>query len=144
MSQNRLSALYICLAVLVSLWFASTTPQHIPDAALMYDASQNAKIAYYLVHNGAYTSSKKEPDSPSKAMKREPVPVLAISAFLLLHPSFDTRYKTVDLEQGRLTRTVKLRHLMGVSRGAVHFPAVLGAFFEPDRRRRGSATHARH
>jgi hypothetical protein len=94
--------------VLVALWFASTALQHITDAALMYDSSQNAKIAYYLVHNGTYTSSKKEPYNPSKAMKREPVPVLAISAFLLLHPSFDHRYKSVDLEKGRLTRTVKL------------------------------------
>ena len=74
----------------------------------MYNSSQNAKIAYYLVHRGTYTSSKQEPNNPSKAMKREPVPVLAISAFLLLHPSFDHRYKSVDLEKGRLTRTVKL------------------------------------
>ena len=108
MSQNRLSALYICFAVLVSLWFAGNAPSRITDAALMYDFSQNAKIAYYLVNTGTYTSSKKEPHNPSKAMKREPIPVLAISAFLLLHPNFDARYKTVDLEEGRLTRTVKL------------------------------------
>jgi hypothetical protein len=106
MPQHRLSTLYICFAVLVSLCFAGNATRHITDAELVYDASQNAKIAYYLVHMGAYTSSKREPNKPSKAMKREPVPVLAISAFLLLHPSFD-RYKITDLENGRLTRTVK-------------------------------------
>ena len=92
--------------MLVSLCFVGNATRHITDAELVYDASQNAKIAYYLVHTGTYTSSKREPHNPSKAMKREPVPVLAISAFLLLHPSFD-RYKITDLENGRLTRTVK-------------------------------------
>lgn len=111
MSAATKRLLYIGFAVLVSLWFASNARTHITDAELVYDASQNAKIAYYLVHNGTYTSSKKEPSNPSKAMKREPVPILAISAFLLLHPSFDHRYKSVDLEKGRLTRTVKLVNL---------------------------------
>src|SRR4051794_30777483 len=83
----------ISALVLVSLWFAGNATRHITDAELVYDASQNAKIAYYLVHTGTYTSSKREPRNLSKAMKREPVPVLAISAFLLLHPSFDARYK---------------------------------------------------
>ena len=106
MPQNRLPTLYICFAVLVSSWFAASAPSHITNAELAYDFSQNAKIAYYLVHMGTYTSSQREPQKPSKAMKREPVPVLAISAWLLLHPSFD-RYKIVDLENGRLTRTVK-------------------------------------
>ena len=105
-AKNRLPTLYICFAVLVSLCFVGNATRHITDAELVYDASQNAKIAYYLVHTGTYTSSKREPHNPSKAMKREPVPVLAISAFLLLHPSFD-RYKITDLENGRLTRTVK-------------------------------------
>jgi hypothetical protein len=44
--------------VLVLLWFAGNAPSHITDAELRYDASQNAKIAYYLVHMGTYTSSK--------------------------------------------------------------------------------------
>ena len=145
MSQNRLSALYICFAVLVSLWFAGNAPSHITDAALMYDSSQNAKIAYYLVHTGTYTSSKKEPHNPSKAMKREPVPVLAISAFLLLHPSFDARYKTVDLEKGRLTRTVKLVNVFWEFLAALFiFLLCLELFPNPIIAGVGALTHARH
>ena len=60
------------------------------------------------MHTGVYTTSKKRTDDPTKTMKREPVPVLAISSFLLLHPAFDDPYKNVDLENGHLTRTVKL------------------------------------
>ena len=41
-------------------------------------------------------------------MKREPVPILVTSAFLLLCPCFDSRDKNVDFEAGRLTRTVKV------------------------------------
>lgn len=97
--------LYIALAVLLSLWFASNALKHITNAPLKYDASQNVKIAYRLVHTGSYTLSKS--GEARKDMRREPVPVLVISAFLLLHPSFE-HYKSRDLEKGDLTRTVKL------------------------------------
>lgn len=97
--------LYIGFAVLISLWFANDVRNQLTDAPLRWDAYQNVKIAYKFVHTGAFTFSKS--GEARKAMRREPVPILAISALLVLHPSF-TQYKSTDLENGHLTRTVKL------------------------------------
>jgi hypothetical protein len=99
---------YLCFAVLVSLWFADNAQKHITSAAILYDAHQNANIAFNLVHTGAYSYAKKPTSPPHPTMKREPVPILAIAAFLAAHPSFKHPYNIVDLEDGRLTRTVKL------------------------------------
>ena len=45
---------------------------------------------------------------PNPTMQREPVPILAISTVLLLHPSFAPPYTIQDIVDGRLTKTIKI------------------------------------
>ena len=35
--------IYICLAVLISLWFANNSQKYITDEAIIFDASQNLR-----------------------------------------------------------------------------------------------------
>ena len=99
---------YICVAALVSLWVAANTTEYLTGDPLVGDAKQNTLIAYHFVHTGVYSRDKVEAPGPNPTMRREPVPILALSALLLLHPSFAEPYKIVDLAEGRLTRDVKL------------------------------------
>jgi Dolichyl-phosphate-mannose-protein mannosyltransferase len=105
---------YICFAALVSLWFAYNATKLITNDAIIYDALTNVRIANHLVQTGVYSNTKTETSDPGPTMKREPVPVLVISAWLLLHPSFAAPYTIADLTDGRLTRTVKLVNVFWV------------------------------
>jgi hypothetical protein len=108
MSSYVKTSLYVCFAALVSLWFAYKTIDHLTDAAIGGDGAQNVVISYHLIHTGVWGYAAVETPNPKPWMRREPVPILAISALLLLHPGFLEPYKIADLLDGRLTKTVKL------------------------------------
>jgi hypothetical protein len=99
---------YICVAVLLSLWFAYNTTAHLTANPLTADAKQNAITAYHLVHHGVWGYGEVDSVPPRPTMQREPLPILAISVLLLLHPNFAEPYSIADIVDGRLTRTVKL------------------------------------
>ena len=109
-TQGKL-ILYYLFALGCSLWLAFATTKLLTDSAIGKDAQQNLRIAYHLVHTGTWGYDQTETQSPRPTMRREPVPILAISAVLLLHPRFAEPYKIADLADGRLTSTVKLVNL---------------------------------
>ena len=109
MSIECRSMLCFCVfAVLCSIWFGYGTIVLLSDSPIETDAAQNARIAYHLVHSGTWGYDQVETPNPRPTMRREPVPILAVAALLLLHPSFSEPYKIVDVVDGRLTREVKL------------------------------------
>ena len=114
MSSATKAFLYVGVAALVSLWFAYNAANRITNDAIIYDALTNVRIAYHLVQTGVFSNAKTETSDPGPTMKREPVPVVAISAWLLLHPSFAAPYTIAALTDGRLTRTVKLVNVFWV------------------------------
>ena len=99
---------YAVFALACSLWFGFATTKLLTGSAVEKDAQQNLRIAYHLVHTGTWGYDEQETSNPRPTMRREPLPILAISALLLLHPSFAEPYKIVDISDGRLTSTVKL------------------------------------
>ena len=75
--------------------------------SIQKDAVQNTRAAYYLMHAGVMAGDKAETGAPRPQMRREPLPIFATAAFLLLHPAFNQPYAIADLLHGRLTETVK-------------------------------------
>lgn len=99
---------YALLAALFSLWFGYTTTNYLTSNALTADAKQNAVTALHLVNHGVWGYSDEDTPFPRPTMQREPVPILAISTLLLLHPSFTEPYTIQDIVDGHLTKTIKL------------------------------------
>ena len=99
---------YVFFATLFSLWFGYRTINYLSDDALTADAKQNAVTAHHLVAHGVWGYSDVDTTDPSPTMQREPVPILAISTVLLLHPSFAPPYTIQDIVDGRLTKTIKI------------------------------------
>src|SRR5215467_11421028 len=91
--------------LLVACLFAYRTFGYATASPIESDARQNLRAAYHLVHTGVMGADHVETDKPRPQMRREPVPILAITAFLALHPAFDRPYTIADVAEGPLTRT---------------------------------------
>lgn len=107
MPDRLAKAWYALLAITVAFILGLMTFSHTTETPITKDARQNTSAAYHLVHAGVISTAKKETERPSPQMRREPLPIVVTSAFLLLHPAFDKPYTMADLVDGRLTETVK-------------------------------------
>ena len=99
--------LHIVFALLVSGLLAASTFAYTTDMPIIKDAAQNTRGAYYLVHAGVISTIKSDTETPQPQMRREPLPIVVMAGFLLLHPAFQQPYGITDLTNGRLTETVK-------------------------------------
>ena len=107
MDYKLRKAWYALVTTVVATILGLLTFNHTTDTSLIKDARQNTSAAYHLVHAGVISSDKKESQSPAPQMRREPLPIVVTSAFLILHPAFKEPYGLADLLGGRLTKTVK-------------------------------------
>ena len=100
-------AWYAIFALAVASIFAGLTFPYTTQMAIIKDAAQNTRAAYQLAHTGAMSEEKVETDTPRPQMRREPLPIVVIAAFLLLHPDFRQTYTIAELTNGPLAETVK-------------------------------------
>ena len=107
MASRLAKAWYALLAIVAALILGLMTFSHTTGAPITKDARQNTSAAYHLVHTGVMSSDKKEAKRPHPQMRREPLPIVVASAFLLLHPAFNQPYTIAEVLDGRLTETVK-------------------------------------
>ena len=107
MSNRRNDVFYAVFALAVASVFACLTFIYTTAMPILKDAAQNTRGAYHLVHAGAFSSDTEASEAPGPQMRREPLPIVVTSAFLLLHPAFDQTYTIPELLDGRLTETVK-------------------------------------
>ena len=107
MSNERKNLIYAAFAVVVAGVFAALTFGHTTSNPIQKDGAQNIRAAYYLVHTGVMAGDKAETETPRPQMRREPLPIVVIAGFLLLHPAFSQPYTFAELLNGRLTETVK-------------------------------------
>lgn len=106
-SRKRGDVLYVVFVLAVALGLALLTFSYTTDKEIIKDARQSTAAAYYLVHTGTIGAGDTEDPDPPPQMRREPLPIVALAAFLLLHPAFSEPYKLKELTSGRLTETVK-------------------------------------
>lgn len=107
MNNRRKDVFYAVFTLAVASVFAYLTLIYTTPNALLKDAAQNTRGAYHLVHAGVISTDKTETENPRPQMRREPLPIVVTSAFLLLHPAFNQTYTIPELLDGRLTETVK-------------------------------------
>ncbi len=105
--NSRVGWLQVFGVAIVASALALLTFAHTTSMPIIKDAAQNTRAAYYLVHAGVISTDNSESKDPKPQMRREPLPIVVMAAFLLLHPAFDEPYTIPDLTQGRLTETVK-------------------------------------
>ena len=98
---------YAIFALAVASVFASLTFAYTSQMPIINDAAQNTRSAYHLVHTGVISDDKTETTAPSPQMRREPLPIFVMAAFLLLHPAFKQPYTIAELTNGPLTETAK-------------------------------------
>ena len=104
MSVNR----YLCLRALgVAAVFAYLTFGYTTRNPILDDAAQNTRGAYHLIHAGVISRDEKASETPTPQMRREPLPIVVIAGFLLVHPAFSQPYTLAELLDGRLTETIK-------------------------------------
>lgn len=103
MTVRQKSFTYILFGFFVAICFAGLTSSYTTDRPIIKDAAQNVRSAYHLVHDGMISSNGSEPQ-----MRREPLPIVAIAALLLVHPDFAEPHSVDDLLTGRLNPSVKL------------------------------------
>jgi hypothetical protein len=105
---NKLkSRWYALIALSFAFVFGCLTFAYTTQMAITKDAAQNVRAAYHLVHTRVMGKNKVETKTPTPQIRREPLPILGTTGFLLLHPAFDQPYSIADLTDGRLTKTVK-------------------------------------
>ncbi len=98
----QLFALFIAFSVTM---FASLS---LTDKAIKADAHQNARTAYHLVHTGVWGRDSEPTSNPTPQIKREPLPILVIAAYLIADPAFDDPYTIADITGGGpLTKRIK-------------------------------------
>ena len=107
MSKRSDDNAYLLLAIASAFFFSLLTFLYTTGAPNLKDGAQNTRAAYHLVHAGVISISKKETEAPAPQMRREPLPIVATAAFLMLHPAFNKPYTIADLQDGSLTETVK-------------------------------------
>ena len=107
MRDRLMKAWYSLFAVVAASVFAYLTFGHITEMPIQKDAAQNTLAAYNLAHAGVMSLDRLKTGDPAPQMKREPVPILVNTGFLLLHPAFDQPYTITDLTGGHLTKTFK-------------------------------------
>ncbi len=112
--------LYAFFILIVAVIFGGLTFRYTTGSEIIKDAAQNLRGAYHLVHTGTMGADHEETPNPKPQMRREPLPIVVIAAFLSLHPAFDKSYTIADVANGPLTRTVK---------GVNVFWRLLGAMF---------------
>ena len=56
---------------------------------------------------GVISRDKQLSETPTPQMRREPLPIVVIAGFLLVHPAFSQTYTLAELLDGRLTETIK-------------------------------------
>jgi hypothetical protein len=117
--------------LLVACLFAYRTFGYATASPIESDAHQNLRAAYHLVHTGVMGADHLETDKPRPQMRREPVPILAITAFLALHPAFDKPYTIADVAEGPLTKTVKGVNAFWRFLAAVFFMLLCAELFVP-------------
>ena len=101
--------LHIVFALLVSGLLAAFTFAYTTGMPIIKDAAQNTRGAYNLVHAGVISTIKSDTETPRPQMRREPLPIVVMAGFLLLHPAFQQPYGITDLTNGRLTEAVATR-----------------------------------
>src|SRR5262245_2173300 len=124
-------AAYASFILLVACLFAYRTFGHTTESPIVKDAHQSLRAAYHLVHTGVMGVDHVETDKPKPQMRREPIPILAIAAFLALHPAFEKPYTIADLAEGSLTKTVKGVNSFCRFLAAVFFMLLCAEFFAP-------------
>src|SRR5262249_3947583 len=122
---------YVFFILLVACLFAYRTFGDTTGSPIIKDAHQNLRAAYHLVHTGVMGVDHVETDKPKPQMRREPVPILAIAAFLALHPAFEKPYTIADVAEGSLTKTVKGVNAFWRFLAAVFFMLLCAELFAP-------------
>ena len=105
--SKRKDFCYVLLALSVACYFAYVTFGYTTEDPITKDALENARAAYHLVHTGVIGADAVETANPKPQIRREPVPILVIAAFLLVHPEFDRPYTIAELTSGPLAQSVK-------------------------------------
>jgi hypothetical protein len=108
---------YLAFALIVACYFAFDTSATLTDGPInrSSDAHQNARIAYHLVHTGVWGYDDVETDKPHPQMKREPLPILAIAAVLMVDPDFSGSYTIAQLTSAPLVKRVKVVNVFWVA-----------------------------
>lgn len=108
---------YLAFALIVACYFAFDTSATLTDRPInrSSDAHQNARIAYHLVHTGVWGYDDVETDKPHPQMKREPLPILAIAAVLMVDPDFSGSYTIAQLTSASLVKRVKVVNVFWVA-----------------------------
>jgi hypothetical protein len=105
--SKRKDFCYVLLALSVACYFAYVTFGYTTEDPITKDALENARAAYHLVDTGVMGADAVETANPKPQIRREPVPILVIAAFLLVHPEFDRPYTIAELTSGPLAQSVK-------------------------------------
>ncbi len=79
----------------------------------MKSARQNLTIAFNVAKSGTYSLSETANKMPT--MKREPLPVLVLAAWMLVSAPMDEASKASDLNQGETIRRLKMINIFWVS-----------------------------
>jgi hypothetical protein len=107
---------YIGFIIAVAFGFACLTFAYTTNAKIVGDAHQYVEAAYNLAHSGIIgarssfdngTGQLTQYPNLRPQMRREPLPIIAIAGFLLLHPAFDKPYTLEELTYGALAKSVK-------------------------------------
>lgn len=107
MSKRSVDIAYSVFALGVAVVFAYLTFGYTTRNPILDDAAQITRAAYHLVHDGVISADKQESETPSPQMRREPLPIVAVAGFLLLHPAFNQPHAMSELLEGRLAETLK-------------------------------------
>jgi hypothetical protein len=102
MTAKQKKIAYLLLALCTAALLASITTTYTTSLPIIKDARQNVHSAYYLTHGGMIST-----DGETPSMRREPLPIIAVAALLMIHPDFSGTYGPDDLTDGRLNPSVK-------------------------------------
>jgi hypothetical protein len=107
MRSRKIHFLYLLSALTAACFFSYVTVVYTTEDAIQTDGHQNLSAAYYLVHNGVLGWNTSDPDNPAPKMTREPLPILALAAIMILNPEFKQPYTLAGVTVGPLAKTVK-------------------------------------
>lgn len=117
---------YHVLSVATALVVAIIGSTVLTASLIQDDAAQSVRAAYHLVHTGVMGEEETPTATPTPQLRREPLPILAIAAYLALDPAFDEPYTIADVtEEGSpLTRQIKNVNLFWVFAGVLAIMAL--------------------
>ena len=127
MKQGLMYIAYLSLSFL----FTISLLQHVTPTPERGDAHQNARMGYNLAKYGviSYTAEQGEPITPT--MRREPFPIAAIAAFILLHPSLSTELSRDEITAGSAVQQLKQLNIVWVFILFLGITALCQALFKP-------------